>query len=208
MIGHNASTFDIPVLLRSAPSTFSARLKSLGVIFADSLVLIKHLRTCSINTALLSNLPNKLGTLYAGLFKQQFDAHDALEDVKALSKILFHSSLKVTVQQILEHSGSTTVEDAIKDVQFLDRRDAIAQTYKQMSYPDGRNVLSENMKMKPAENGISFEALQNIYAKFGNDGLFAVVALPKSSNKSQPRITRYRRIQAQILLKPPLIRSR
>ena len=114
LIGHNASTFDTPVLLRSAPSTFSARLKSLRVIFADSLVLIKHLRTCSINTAFLSNLPNnKLGTLYAVLFKQQFDA---LEDVKALSKILFHSSLKVTVQ----HSGSTTVEDAIKDVQFLD----------------------------------------------------------------------------------------
>ena len=98
--------------------------------------------TCSINTALYSNIPNKLGTLYAGLFKQQFVAHDALEDVKALSKVLFHSSLKVTVQQILEHSGSTTVEDAIKDVQFLDRRQAIIQTYKQMSYPDGRNVLS------------------------------------------------------------------
>lgn len=121
LIGHNASTFDSPLLLRSAPSTFSGRQKSLGVIFADSLVLIKHLRTCSINTAPLSNLPNnKLGTLYAGLFKQQFDAHGALEDVKALSKILFHSSFKVTVQQILEHSGSTTVEGAIRDVQFLD----------------------------------------------------------------------------------------
>ena len=59
LIGHNASTFDTPVLLRSAPSTFSARLKSLGVIFADSLVLIKHLRTCSINTAFLSNLPEQ-----------------------------------------------------------------------------------------------------------------------------------------------------
>ena len=137
--------------------------------------------------------------MYAGLFKQQFNAHDALEDVKALSKILFHSSLKVTVQQILEHSGSTTVEDVINDVQFLDQRHVIVQTYKQMSYPDGRNVLSENMKIKLAENGISIETLQNIYAKFGKDGLFAVVALPKSSDKSQPRITRYRRIQAQIL---------
>ena len=55
------------------------------------------------------------------------------------------------------------------------------------------------MKMKLAENGILFETLQNISAKFGNDRQFAVVALPKSSNKSQPRITRYRRIQAQIL---------
>ena len=99
LIGHNASTFDIPLLLRSTPLTFSARLKSLGVILADSLVLIKHLRSCGINTPLLSNLPsNELGTLYAGLFKQQFNAHDALVDLKALS-------LKVTVQQILEHSG-------------------------------------------------------------------------------------------------------
>ena len=55
------------------------------------------------------------------------------------------------------------------------------------------------MKMKLAENGILFETLQNISAKFENNRQFAVVALPKSSNKSQPRITRYRRIQAQIL---------
>ncbi len=80
LIGHNASAFDTPTLLHSAPSTFCESLKSLGIVFAD----------------------NKLGTLYASLFKE-FNAHDALEDVKALTKILFHSLLQVPVQQILEH---------------------------------------------------------------------------------------------------------
>jgi hypothetical protein len=108
--------------------------------------------------------------LYAGLFKEEFNAHDALEDVKALSKILFHSSLQVTVQQILEHGRPTTVEDAIKYVQFLNQRHAIVQTNKQMAYSNGQNVLSKNMKLKLAENGIPFETLQNIYTRFGKNG--------------------------------------
>ena len=128
LIGHNTSTFDTPLLLHSTLSTFSARLKSLRIIFADSLDLnMKQLQSCSINSALLSNLPNNLYTLYAGLFKEEFNAHDALEYVKALPKIPFHSSIPSSyrVQQILEHGRSTTVEDAIKNVQFLNQRHAI-----------------------------------------------------------------------------------
>ena len=67
---------------------------------------------------------------------------------------------------------------------------------------DGKNVLSEGMKIKFAENGISFGILKDISTKFGKNGLFAVVALPpsvRSSAKSQARITRCRRIQANIL---------
>ena len=69
LIGHNVSTFDTPILLRSGTSTFLNELKSLKVMFADSLVLMKQLRTSSINSSLLSRVPdNKLGTLYAGFF--------------------------------------------------------------------------------------------------------------------------------------------
>ena len=72
-----------------------------------------------------------------------------------------------------------------------------------MSYPNGRNVLSEGMKLKLAENGISFEILQNIYTRFGKNGLFPILALPvssaKSTSKYRGRITGHRRIQAKIL---------
>ena len=144
----------------------------------------------------MSKVPdNKLGTLYAGFFGEEFNAHDAIEDVKALSKVLFHSPLQITVQDIFEHGQTITAEDAIKDVQFLDKRHAIVQTYEHMLNQDGKNVLSEGMKIKFAENGISFGILKDISTRF-------VVALPtsvRSSAKLQARITRCRRIQANIL---------
>ena len=104
LIGHNASAFDVPTLLRTSPSTFNERLKSLKIIFADSLVHIKQLRSSGINSTLFGKLSdNKLSALYSGLFKKEFNAHDALEDVKALSKVLFHSSLQISIEQILQH---------------------------------------------------------------------------------------------------------
>jgi hypothetical protein len=113
LIGHNASTFDTPLLLRSTPSTFSAKLKSLRIIFADSLVLIKQLQSCSINFALLSNLPNNnLDTLYGGLSKRNLMRTMHSKMLKRCPKYYFIArSLQVTVQQILEHSRSTTVDD-------------------------------------------------------------------------------------------------
>lgn len=59
-------------------------------MFADSLVLMKQLGTSSTITSALSKAPdNKLGTLHSSLFGEEFNAHDELEDVKTLSKVLF-----------------------------------------------------------------------------------------------------------------------
>ena len=81
-----------------------------------------------------------------------------------MSKVLFHSTLQISIEQILQHGQTTTVEDAISEVKFHDKRHEILHTYNL-----GRNVLSESMKLKLAENGISFEVLQNIYTRFGNE---------------------------------------
>ena len=43
LIGHNASTFDTPILLRNAGKEFSSELQSMDVWFADSLSLFKEL---------------------------------------------------------------------------------------------------------------------------------------------------------------------
>ena len=43
LIGHNATTFDTPILLRNAGKEFSSELQSMDVWFADSLSLFKEL---------------------------------------------------------------------------------------------------------------------------------------------------------------------
>ena len=98
MVGYNSALFDTPVLLRSAVSSFVDQLTSLDVVFADSLLLFKSVRKSELpsSTTLLSCKGNKLTSLYLHLFKEDFHAHDAIEDVKALVKILFKSSLEIT----------------------------------------------------------------------------------------------------------------
>ena len=71
LIGHNDSAFNFPTLLQTSPSTFNERLKLLKIIFADSFVLIKQMRSSGINSAILGKLSdNKLSTLYSGPFKK------------------------------------------------------------------------------------------------------------------------------------------
>ena len=43
LLGHNASTFDTPVLLRNSGSDFGEKLEAMNVWFADSLTLLKEL---------------------------------------------------------------------------------------------------------------------------------------------------------------------
>ena len=81
------------------------------VWFADSLYLFKNLIKSQ-----LPALRNAEGTfpktnqssLYKTLFNQTFDAHDALEDVLALRKILFSSKLELSNKTIVETLHSPT----------------------------------------------------------------------------------------------------
>ena len=89
---------------------------------------------------------NKLTTLYSHLFNESFDAHNAVEDVKALIKIVFKSSLGITPEQVFSFGQAVTAKQANDDMQFLDQRHARTLTYRRMCFPDGRRVISDAMK--------------------------------------------------------------
>ena len=55
--------------------------------------------------------PNQ-GSLYTHLFNERFDAHDALEDVRALRRIIFDSALNFSRKTIVENSSVTAVSYA------------------------------------------------------------------------------------------------
>ena len=97
LIGHNSTTFDTPTLLRSGGLTFKQRLSSRDLFFADSLHLIIGSLPIKAGNASLqidgkACKPN-LSAVFETPFQQKFHAHDALEDVTALHKILVDSPL-------------------------------------------------------------------------------------------------------------------
>ncbi|XP_044177055.1 maternal protein exuperantia-like [Acropora millepora] len=91
LIGHNSSTFDTPILLRKSNEIFRRKLSNLNVYFGDSQILVKHLlknKHPALQLSESTSCKSNQSALYSHLFKEEFEAHDALEDVKALTKIL------------------------------------------------------------------------------------------------------------------------
>ena len=103
LIGHNFSVFDTPTLLRCAGLDFKQMLSSMNFSFVYSLHLLKTLtknRHTSLNLggkARKSNLPSVFKTL----FDEYFQAHYALEGVRALRRVLFEFPLKLTDEDIV-----------------------------------------------------------------------------------------------------------
>ena len=96
LIGHNSNTFDTPVLLRTILRYFPELMKDLNIHFADFLVLFRNLvkdEREALKAADGSYVNINQAALYKHLFNSDFDGHDAVEDVKALTKILFNSSI-------------------------------------------------------------------------------------------------------------------
>ena len=174
LLGHNAMRFDVPVLLHNSNSSVISKLQSLGICFGDTLSLFKNLaehpalkdhagNVCSLNQS----------AIYHALFSQNFDAHDALEDVKALHRILFSSPLLLTVKEIITHSQPIPFEEAYQDSLYLEKRHQLLQTlkFKLFAQANGAGIISQNMAERIAGSGLSYADLHDIYKDFGKNGL-------------------------------------
>ena len=103
LIGHNVATFDTPILLRNAGESFVHNLQLMDVWFADSLTLFKELIKCQcpqLNNADGTFPKANQSSLYEALFEESFNAHDSLDDVLALRKMLFSSKLELSTRTI------------------------------------------------------------------------------------------------------------
>jgi hypothetical protein len=58
-------------------------------------------------------------SLYKALFEESFNAHDSLEDVLALRKILFSSKLELSTRTIVDHSQLVTTNHAVEDMKYF-----------------------------------------------------------------------------------------
>ena len=205
LIGHNSQVFDTPTLLRQGGNQLSHSLVSLKVFFSDSLPLIrklvksKHPSLCSPDGSVVKTSQT---SIYEKLFNKSFPAHDAMEDVKALRKILFDSSLNICDEMLTENM--CTSKHAENDMKYLDHRHALLQTFRgKLFHPtDASFPVKQQIVEKIAGSGLSYQDLRNIIDKFGEKALIGVLSLPPSTsspeNKS-PRVTKTTRILASIV---------
>lgn len=200
LIGHNSSTFDTPILLRRSDENFRSKLSNLNVYFGDSQILVKHLlkdKHPALQLSESASCKSNQSALYSHLFNEEFEAHDALEDVKALEKILFHSTLQLNKEKLVNCSGVIGVEQAIASMTYLDRRHEILQTFSGRLFDprDDSGAIKQSMAQKIAGSGLSYSHLKELYLKFGTKGLLAILSMPPSQNTARkPRVTRTKHI--------------
>ena len=200
LLGHNTKRFDIPVLLRNSTNSFKEKLQSIDVLFGDTLSLFEHL----VNSKQpdLQQPDGKFSALnqpalYQCLFGEEFDAHDALEDVKALRRMIFSSKLRLSEEIIFAHCRPISYRDAFRDLQYLDQRNSLMKTFEFKLYnPAGDGDITKSMAEKIAGSGLSYDDLAKLFANFGRNGLIAILSKPPTANREtdRPRVTKTTRI--------------
>ena len=206
LIGHNSTTFDTPTLLRCGGLAFKQRLSSQNLFFADSLHLVRALIKAGHASLQIDGKacrPN-LSSVFETLFQEKFDAHDALEDVRALHRILFDSSLKLAIAEIINNSNLKSCSHAFNDMKFLDERFERMQTFKcKLYHPQADDgPVKQRIVQKIAESGLTYRDLENLFAKAGKEGLVAVLSKAPTTSEStrSPRGTNKPAILANIVL--------
>ena len=198
LIGHNFHVFDTPTLLRQGGHQLCEKLSCLNVFFSDTLPVMKNLVKRKHPSLVLSDGSTvKLNqqSIYQTLFHEPFPAHDAMEDVRALRRIVFDSRLNIS-------EDMSTTQYAENDMKYLDRRNELLQTFRGTLYHPTIAEFPNKQQIaeKIAGSGISYRDLKNVFEKFGAKGLVGVLSLPPSSTTSKaPRVTKTTRILAKIV---------
>ena len=207
LLGHNSATFDVPtcILFRNSDTSFKDNLIEINVHFADSQHLMKELIKGKHKALELQKggffKPNQ-GSLYTHLFNEQFDAHDALEDIRALRRIIFDSSLNLSRKTIVENSIVTAFPHALENMLYLDRRHELLQTFRKKLFngSDENGPITKSMAQNIAGSGLSYDDLRKLYTTSAKRGIVAILSNPPSISSSKiPRVIRTRRILAAII---------
>ena len=117
-------------------------------------------------------------------------------------RVLFQSSLKLSVADIVNNSNVKSTSFAYEDMQFLDERLERMQTFKNKLYSQGDDgLVKQTVIQKIAESGISYQDLSNILTEAGKEALVAILCKPptnSTSSRSTPRGTKHPATLAKI----------
>ena len=199
LIGHNSQVFNNPTLLRQGEHQVCEKLSCLNVFFSDTLPVMKNLVKRKHPSLVLSDGSTyKLNqqSIYQTLFHEPFPAYDAMEDVRALRRIVFDSRLNISEDMLTENRSTTQyAENDMKCYELL-------QTFRGTLYhpTNAEFPIKQQIAEKIAGSGISYQDLKNVFQKFGAKGLVGVLSLtPSLATSKAPLVTKTTRILAKIV---------
>ena len=192
LIGHNSASFDTHILLRTLQDNspeLLQRMNELNVHFTDSLVLFRNLikdKHEAFKQDDGSFVKINQGSLYRHLFGTDFQCHDALEDVKALNKILFKSFLHLSPSTIVNKSGTTELNPAIEEMNYLDKSHALLKSFDGVSSDSSQGgLMKQSIAKKLADSGIGCHHLKQLFETQGEQGLLAILANPPTNSRTR-----------------------
>lgn len=204
LIGHYLATFDVPTLLRNSDENFKDGITDMNVYYADSLHLMKKLIKNKHKALELDSSgyykPNQRN-FYNHFFKEQFDAHDALENVRALRKILFGSSLSLSRKNIVENSSIISAPHGVANMLYLDQCHELLLTFSDNLFNvTDTGPIKRSMAQNIADSDLSYDDLHKLYTRFGRRGIVAMLSNPPTTSSAKTtRVTRTKRILAAIV---------
>ena len=135
------------------------------------------------------------------MFKEQFDANDALEDVRALRKIILESSLSLSRKNIIENSSVISAPHAVANMLYLDQRHDRLLTFSDNLFNvTDTGPIKRSVTQNIADSGLSYDELHKLNTRFGKRGLIAILSNPLTTSSAKtPRVTRTKRILAAIV---------
>lgn len=192
LVGYCSKRFDVPVLCNSF-GKFGIRgeeLDELGICFADSESILKDIFSSIKSDQKRATLAN----IYESIFSEPFQAHNAINDVKALSGILFDSHYKPPPESLL--SRATVAHSAFNTMEFLRAQSKSLNTmngrlFSSVCKDSSRWPLTRYLARKTAASGLDYNEMKRIYQKWGKVGIDALcrTSVKSDTNRTSCRIT-------------------
>ena len=177
--GHNIKTFDCHVLLNALKSCKMQKLFEKKVAgFLDTISLFRCRTVPSY----------KQEELYKRLIGGTYDAHNALEDVLALEKLI--NKINPSSEEKRKHTFSVQY---VLDVQENNRNAATNLVGWKELLEEG--VISKNIAQKAAKSGLRPEHLELSYRCGREDAIYSVLSQPTNAGV---RVTKDKKISKQL----------
>lgn len=177
LVGHNSKVFDLPVLFNILSKLNILEAFSSAVIgFIDTLPLFKISHP---NLSSYSQLH-----LFEEILQDKYSAHDSLQDVLALKRLLDHTGPSPEVKL----AASFTSNSAFAIFHHKNTTKSLMSTLKPLL---DQKVISNGMGNKIASSGLSLSHLQLAYRRNGREGVQDVLT---EITDNSVRVTKSRKI--------------
>ncbi|KAK7072927.1 hypothetical protein SK128_004438 [Halocaridina rubra] len=178
LVGHNIRKFDSSVLFSALEACGLYEKFHCIVGILDTLELVKKIHPQ------LHNYQQE--NIYKIFFADEYNAHDALEDVTALQRI-FDYVKKSHTDEIKKHTFST---QSVHDIWKYNKQ--MRQNLKSYRLPISNEAISKHMAKIAAGSGLTYNHIKTAHSLHGKDGIEQVFS--ELTNAGKPRVTKNKRV--------------